>query len=259
MKKTIVLTIILALYVVSVFGAETARAVGFATNTIILYEGTQRIRTNSIFHNRDRQSPVCKDGICYVGQQYDSVTVYQTNESNILSYDEWIDTWYISHPGCEGFAENKDEIRQALEEWRNSDRVLEIQKRVEEISNVDERKRLWDTLEPEKSAFMKQRGFESFDNPECKTINLSDYQNVYLQQLIDEASYSKTIDLPSPEGVQDCQGEVCFGGKIGSNRVLEVDIKSGEIVAQKQIRFNLITEFAELVRCYFTRLFGNSC
>jgi hypothetical protein len=62
----------------------------FATNKIVLYENGKRIKDSSVLNDRGHQAPVCKNGICKIGQQYDSVTFYRTNVSNILNYDEWL-------------------------------------------------------------------------------------------------------------------------------------------------------------------------
>lgn len=209
------------------FAFQTA-AVYFASQKVILYEGGKRITDSSVFHDKGNQAPACKKGICYIGQQYEVVTFYKTDEENVLNYDEWIDNWYLTHEGCEGFATNEDEIRKALEEWRHSDEYLETQKRVSQTSDMSERERLWEELEPKRTAFMKEKGFEFYDNPECDIV-FSDYDNLYLKGLKDKALYSKTISFPPPEGGLEgyCDGEICIGGRIGTPRTLRVDLKTG--------------------------------
>src|SRR3989304_7974484 len=213
--------------------AHIVSAVYFATNKIQLYEGGKRITDSSVIHDRDLQSPVCKNGLCLVGQQYDTVTFYKTNQGNTLKYDEWINNWYDTHKGCEGFAKNEEAIRQALEDWRNSDQYKETQRKVTETNDVAERKQLWEALEPAKNEFLKKKGFDFIDNPDCKEINFSDYGNVYLSNIKNNSVYSATLKMPPPEGGEGCGDPGCIGGRIGNDRTLIVDLQRQTIKESK--------------------------
>lgn len=246
-------------FLIFLFLAFTSYSYGvyFATNKMILYEFGRRIKDSSVIHNRSSQTPVCKKGICEVGQQYDSVTFYKTSETNVLNYDEWIDSWYSTHEGCEDFATKKEEIRKALEEWRYSEEYLETQKKVNQTTDVNERKRLWEELEPKRAAFMKEKGFDFYDKQECQDINLSDYENIYLKNLKDTAFFLKTISLPPPEGGEECKGEMCIGGRIGNDRTLEIDIKEETIEIRKET--NIFSNFIKTIICFIRGIFGKSC
>ncbi|KPJ70400.1 hypothetical protein AMJ51_02055 [Microgenomates bacterium DG_75] len=211
------------------FFAFKTSAVYFASQKVILYEEGKRITDSSVFHDKGNQTPVCKKGICYIGQQYEVVTFYKTDKEDVLNYNEWVDNWYLTHEGCEGFATKEDEIYKALEKWRQSDEYLKTQKRVSQTSDMNERERLWEELKPKRSAFMKEKGFEFYDNPECEQIDFSDYGELYLNGLKEKAFYSKTISFPPPEGGLKgyCNGEICMGGRIGTPRTLKVDLKKG--------------------------------
>jgi len=82
--------------------SNKAYSVYFATDKIILYENGKRIENSSVLHDADNGRPVCKNGICFVGQQFRDVIFYKTNENNLFNYDEWIDNSHMTN-GQDGY------------------------------------------------------------------------------------------------------------------------------------------------------------
>lgn len=114
MKKilyiTMIVTLAAMLHLIFSQTPHPASAVYFAENTILLYENGKRVDDSSVFHSRNNSFPVCKNGVCKVGQQYETVTFYKTGQNNLLNWDEWVGT----HKGCEGF--EKKRIGKSAEE-----------------------------------------------------------------------------------------------------------------------------------------------
>src|SRR3989344_9234142 len=107
--KRIFLTLLLLYTMVFIFKSHPS-AVYFATNNIQLYENGKKVSNDSVVHDRDFQNPVCNNGVCSVGQQYEFVTFYKTSQNHIMNYSEWINNWYYTHESCEGFAKYGEEL-----------------------------------------------------------------------------------------------------------------------------------------------------
>lgn len=74
-------------------------------------------------------------------------------------------------------------------------------------------------------------------HPECKYPSQEEYK-AYLQDYMTRASYSKEIMLPKPEdrktyGGGTHNGVPVLGGRVGSPRNFNVDLKSGTIILQE--------------------------
>lgn len=252
--------ILLGLIAFSIFNPKPTFAVYFATNRILIYENGKRITDNSIIHDRNYGNPVCKKGRCLVGQQYEVVTFFKTNRNDILSHEEWTKNWYLTHEGCEGFSNHEDAIRKALEEWRNTSEYKEAHLRIIQANDVDERQKIWNGLEPAKIVFMKSKGFDFFDNPECKKIDSSDYFNVYMEEIKEKAIYSVTASLPPPEGGAGCGYPGCIGGRVGNHRTLKVDIQQGNATVHTSSMFkDKLTHIFLITDCFIKGIFGKYC
>ena len=208
-------------------GVDAVGAVFYAENKIYLYENGRRIEDDSVMQDKNFQSPLCKAGICIVGQQYEEITFYKIRDRNMMSSGEWRDNWYLSHKGCEGFAEKKEQLGEALNKWRRAPGFQEIQDLGREGLSDEDRIKM---LTVHRIDFFKAQGFDFYDNPVCAQINFDDYEDVYLEGLRDGAVYTTIVRLPPPDPGGGLKGEPgTFGGRIGDDRVLSVDLKTGVV------------------------------
>ena len=208
-------------------GVDSVGAVYYAGNEIHLYEDGRRIENDRIIQDKDYQSPSCKGGVCIVGQQYEEVTFYKIRDRSPMDYGEWIDDWYLSHKGCEGFSEKKEQLGEMLNKWERTQRYQEIQDLGRKGLSDEDRIEM---LKADRINFFKANGFDFYDNPVCSRINFSDYNDVYVQGLKDGAVYKVTVDLPPPDpdgGSRSKPGTL--GGRIGDDRILFVDLKTGVV------------------------------
>jgi hypothetical protein len=185
-----------------VFCWTTIRAMSVVVkvNKVFLYENGWRITDNSVLSGEYPSDPVCKGGICYVTQGLQSVTFYKTLNTRILNYEAWINNWYLTHKGCEWGATKEAEVTATLEEWRNSAKFAEFQKRVIEAQTTEQRKEIWAESDPYQIEFMKQKGFSNYGSTEC-TIPLSDFDNKYIPEIFKNTTYKITINFPpEPQG-----------------------------------------------------------
>lgn len=189
--RTILTTLLLLLILFS--NANIAKAITIPSDTIYLYENGKRITNSSWMHDVYDYAPSCKRGSCYI-QQGHNPTFYKTQETNVLNYDEWIDNWYLSRPGCEKFSTKAHEVRKALEEWRNSPEHASIQDRVNKAATKAEREAIWESSEPLRDKFMEKK-FDFYNNPECKKIDYDEHE-MYLNDLKNNASYSIAVNIP---------------------------------------------------------------
>lgn len=91
MRNTITILLSLAL----LFTAVNVWAVAYASDTLYIYEGSERIKDDIIvfdYDNNIETASVC-GGICYWGQQYSrEVTFYKySSDVHVLSYLDWLD------------------------------------------------------------------------------------------------------------------------------------------------------------------------
>jgi hypothetical protein len=200
----------------------------FATNKIILYEDGKRIKHSLIFHNHDISNPACENGVCYIGQQYDSATFYKTKDDKVLSYSEWQDNWYLNKKGCDTYVTEKYRFQEDLNNWKTSNEYKRMWKEYVESDDESEKAKLWNEISEERNDYMQNLGHYWYYNPECK-CPCKDYSNVYFKNLKENAVYSITISLPPPEGGEPAKEGEFFGGRIGNPRTLAVDIKRGTV------------------------------
>lgn len=237
-------------------------SVYFAYNKVILYEEGKRITDSSVVNNTGHISDVCIKGVCNIGQQYESVIFYKTKQREVLRHDQWVDNWYLTRSGCEGFVKFKEDlVRAEIQDFERTKEYEEIDQKRRLIKTREEDDILIKELVAKRQAYMKQR-FDFYDNPKCQ-INTNEYEKIYLKNLFDQALYSTRILLPGPtggEGVK-CFTQPCMpGGRIGNDRIINVDIKKGKIIESKEDYSSKVTNLKikifEMVVSFLQKLFG---
>ncbi len=228
MKKLIILLIFFSILI---FVSKKAFSVYFATNKIILYEDGKRVTDSSVIYGEYSYDPVCKNGICNIGQQYSTVTFYKTKNTNNFNKEDFTSNWYLTHPGCEMYETKKTQISAALEEWGNSTKFKAFQDRVNKASTIEERKVIWAESDPVRRQFMKNKGFSNYEEDPTCFVSSNQY-DIYFKNLISNAIYVKKINFPAPTGGKGCGYKNCMGGRIGDDRTFNVDLMTESVELQ---------------------------
>ena len=90
-KPHLLLSIFLVLFYFFIF-SSTSKSVGYAEDSVYLYEYGKRMYDNSVIFVTNRSyaySKKCENGLCLIGQQYIPVTIYKTKSSNVLTFFEF--------------------------------------------------------------------------------------------------------------------------------------------------------------------------
>ncbi len=225
---------------------NVASAVALNSYKIYLFENGIRVKDSSVIYGEYNYDPVCRNGVCNISSAYSTVTFYKTSNANNFNYGDWIDNWYLTRKGCEGFVTQKTEIRDAMEEWRNSEEVEEIQKKVDATPDSAERKKLWDAGAPQRTAFMKSKGFYFYDDPNCN-IKYSEYEGIYLPEVKKSALYTTSVTMPVRADEEECGFVGCKGGI-----VYNVDLKTGLVTEAKEGA--LVSKLRFFIESLFVRL-----
>ncbi|MEW6009318.1 MAG: hypothetical protein AB1629_06775 [Candidatus Omnitrophota bacterium] len=231
--KSIKLLIIISLSIYVILIALEAWCVYFAGDTLYLFENGKRITDNSIIVTHDIYKKVCIKGIYVLGQQFSrNLIFYNTNKSELEDYREWQEGSYLMDKNCRGYITQKSEWEKAKKQFEeeNKDYYIEIQKRVGIAKTREERRKIWDEWIIKKDEFMHAKGFTFFRNSECYKYGTKAY-DAYLQSCMNSAAYQIEIAIPEPidQETHDAPPLPRLGGRIGTSRCFNVDIKTGKV------------------------------
>jgi len=225
------------------------RAVVIASDKFYLYENDQKINDNSVIAN----GKISINGEFDLTQDFTltQITFYKTKEPNLLEYNEWKSKSFLDNKNCAEYImlgwENwwQEWIKEAKESYARSSWIKERELRVEPQKKSNVTKKLWD----ERVAFMLETGGFDFSlNLECKKYTSHNEYSNYIQNYINNAIYSTTINIPKAEDtkVRGVKPGV-IGGIMGTGRCFNVDIKTKGI---KQVECLLKTLKREMPKYY---------
>ncbi len=228
--------ITILLILINLFKPSFVHAIYFADDEIILYQNNQPITDDSVFHNRSAPLPICEHGICHIGQQSPSATLYITQDPHLLNYSQWIDHWYEIRPQCSDFITQKDRINDTIRQYMVSDEYQTLFRQMRSNNNVQESDRIQALLDKNTEKYVVSQGLTFYANHECH-INYDDYKNVYLKNYINDPQTKQIKITIPPSSAKDvycpfpCLG---FGGRLGNPRTFKLDIATGNLELIKE-------------------------
>lgn len=242
MKKIFVFSFFVFFFTIS---TQKVQAVLIAHDIVFPLEGVLPVIDSSVISIENYDSiqyyKPCFHGVCDIMQGAKSYSFYKVNE-NVLTEEQWKRKYYLEHKGCEGYVTQEKEFNKAWFDWVRGEEHKKLSEQFEQEANslkipgvgpyVSEK------IQPYLIAYLNSKGLTFYGNPICK-INDA-YKPQYLEKLVQDALYSKTITIPVSKGGYGCGAFPCLGGKIGEERVVLLGLPLGQIFYLYPLKYVLL-------------------
>lgn len=222
LKNALFFGMLSMLFVLSV--ASVSWAVSFSRDFIYLYEDGKPIDDDSVVVVFDTQTEICKKGRFERGQQYsNNLVFYKTNDPHLVGPFEWFDDFISKNEEHHGPSEERRRCEEAAElfDKENGDLHDEILARAIAAKTKNDR-----------DSILRDWQMMRYKNLACFQYLQKEHE-VYFQNAIDHALYRREIEMPAPEMTVRKTGNplvpMTGNDRIGMDRCLNVDIKTGEV------------------------------